>query len=69
MKFLKISILAICLAAGSSTIASASDNNEERHAIRHPENTAPEIDPGMAVGSLSMIGGTLAVLRSRRRKR
>jgi hypothetical protein len=68
VKFLKFSILAVCLAAGSSTIASASDNNEERHAIRHPDNTAPEIDPGVAFGSLSMLGGTLVVLRSRRRR-
>jgi LPXTG-motif cell wall-anchored protein len=31
-------------------------------------NTAPEVDPSLAIGGLTMLGGTLTVLRSRRRK-
>jgi LPXTG-motif cell wall-anchored protein len=31
-------------------------------------NTAPEVDPSLAIGGLTLLGGTLTVLRSRRRK-
>ena len=32
--------------------------------------SAPEIDPGQAVGALSLLGGTVAIIRgSRRRKK
>lgn len=33
-----------------------------------PNSTAPEIDPGVAVAGFALLGGSLAVLRSRRRK-
>lgn len=36
---------------------------------RHdPPKTAPEVDPSTAFAGLSLLGGTLTVLRSRRRK-
>jgi hypothetical protein len=31
-----------------------------------PKNVAPEVDPGMAVSTLLLIGGTLTVMRIRR---
>jgi LPXTG-motif cell wall-anchored protein len=30
--------------------------------------TAPEVDPSLAIAGISFLGGSLAVLRSRRRK-
>lgn len=33
----------------------------------HTGNVAPEVDPSMALGGLSLLGGTLTVLRARRR--
>jgi LPXTG-motif cell wall-anchored protein len=32
-------------------------------------NTAPEVDPSMAIGGLTLLGGTLTVLRARRTKK
>jgi hypothetical protein len=29
---------------------------------------APEVDPALAIGGLSLVGGTLAILRAKRRK-
>jgi hypothetical protein len=31
-------------------------------------NVAPEVDPSLAIGGLTLLGGTLTVIRSRRRK-
>jgi hypothetical protein len=31
-------------------------------------NTAPEVDPGLALGGFTLLGGSLTVMRSRRRK-
>lgn len=31
-------------------------------------HTAPEIDPGLAIGALTLLAGTVAVLRIRRTK-
>ncbi len=30
-------------------------------------NTAPEVDPALAISGLTLLGGTITVLRSRRR--
>ncbi len=35
----------------------------------HDAVSAPEIDPGQAMGALVMLGGTLAILRGYRRKK
>jgi len=70
MKMLKYSALGLALALGSSTLALAYDDDDHhRHDPDGPgNNVAPEIDPGVAFGSLSLLGGTLMVVRSRRRK-
>jgi LPXTG-motif cell wall-anchored protein len=34
----------------------------------HCSNTAPEVDPSLALGGLTLLGGSLTVMRSRRRK-
>lgn len=31
-------------------------------------NVAPEVDPNLAIGGFALLGGTLTVLRSRRRR-
>ena len=33
------------------------------------ENLAPEVDPSLAMGALTLLGGTLTVMRSRRSRR
>jgi hypothetical protein len=66
MKTLKYSALTLALALGSSTLALAHDHH--RDPDNPGNNVAPEIDPGVAFGSLSLLGGTLMVVRSRRRK-
>lgn len=68
MKTLKYSALGLALALGSSTLALAHDDHHPRDPWGNGDNVAPEIDPGVAFGSLSLLGGTLMVIRSRRRK-
>ncbi len=70
MKTLKYSILALALVAGTSTLAHANGLNASP-AKSHPHpigSTAPEVDPGMAISGLTLLGGALTVLRMKRRK-
>lgn len=70
MKFaLKTSIVALALALSSSIFAHADDRDH------HPEpqrpvcgNTAPEVDPSLAMSGLMLLGGSITVLRARRRQ-
>ncbi len=60
-KFLKYALFVFALALGTSTIASAGDGfGPGKH------QQAPEIDPSLALGAISLIGGSLLVQRSRR---
>jgi hypothetical protein len=58
---LKFSMLALALAVGSSKIALARPDN----GFNPPP--APEVDPGMALSGLALLGGTLTVLLSKRK--
>jgi hypothetical protein len=35
----------------------------------HNDRTAPEVDPGLALSGIALLGGSLTVLRARRSKR
>ena len=59
--FFKRSILALVLAATASTAALARDH-------RHEPKQAPEVDPNLAIGGVTLLAGALTVLRARRSK-
>ena len=68
---LKHSMLALAVALSLTTFAHARDDDRRRHEPPPPPacpdpNTAPEVDPSLAIGGLTLLGGTLTVLRARR---
>ncbi len=80
---IKFSMLALALALCASPLANAAphmsngwDHGRDDHGgwWRHrtpdgaPEgNMAPEVDPSLALSALTLLGGSLTLLRSRRR--
>jgi hypothetical protein len=46
-------------------------HNDHGHAWGHDQRavSAPEIDPGQAIGALVLLGGTLAIIRGYRAKK
>jgi hypothetical protein len=73
MKYLKLSLLAFALVLPSSPLAHAFGDHSHNPPPpppphRSPGKVAPEVDPSLAFGGLTLLGGTLTVLRSRRRK-
>jgi hypothetical protein len=75
MKYLKLSLLAFALVLSSSPRAHAFGGHNHNPPPpppppppRSPSKVAPEVDPSLAFGGLTLLGGTLTVLRSRRRK-
>jgi hypothetical protein len=76
MKTNTIKTIALLSLLGSFTVASAGilpvfahhdDHRCGREGDRHCMS-APEIDPGSAMGALALLGGTVAILRGRRKK-
>jgi hypothetical protein len=61
---LKLSMLAFALVLLLSPTAHA----QERGKPLAPSNVAPEVDPSLALCGLTFLGGTLTVMRFRRRK-
>ncbi len=68
MKMMKYASVALAVALGLSLHASADDDHGRDHRWKD-KNTAPEMDPGMAMTALSLVGGTLLVVRTRRAKK
>lgn len=67
-RVLKCSFLGLALAVGTSA-AHADPWWHHHHDPPKPEpRKAPEVDPNMAIGGLSLLGGTIAVLRAQRSK-
>ena len=70
---LKHSLLVMALTIIASTSAHADGwgdwgwGNHKHHGGK-PSHVAPEVDPSLAISGLMLLGGTLTVLRSRRRK-
>ena len=63
-----LSLLGSCAVASAGTLAALSHNEhrcdgDSRHCM-----SAPEIDPATAMGALALLGGTVAILRGRRKK-
>jgi hypothetical protein len=68
-KVLKYSLFGLALAVGASASAHADPWWNHDHDPPKPQpRTAPEVDPNLAIGGLSLLGGTIAVLRVRRSK-
>jgi LPXTG-motif cell wall-anchored protein len=64
---LKLSMLAFALVLLMSPAAHAQEGRGKLP-VPTPSKVAPEVDPSLAFGGLTLLGGTLTVLRSRRRK-
>jgi hypothetical protein len=73
-KLLTLSAIALALVLGSSThaLAVTLDNHPTTQgpAPKTPSRAAlaPEVDPSLALSALTLLGGSLTVLRMRRRK-
>jgi hypothetical protein len=72
---LKLSGPVFVLALAASAYAEPSRDDGWRNPPPHSyepapkcDNVAPEVDPSLAIGGLTLLGGTLTVIRSRRRK-
>jgi len=69
---LRYSFLALGLALGASTAAHADPSWWQPSPNPTPNNPspseAPEVDPSLALSGLSLVAGTLVVMRSRARK-
>jgi hypothetical protein len=72
-RLLKYSLV-VALSLGLNTIAHAApggngNGNGDGNGHDNPNNphTAPEIDAGLATGGLALLGGTIAVVRARRK--
>ena len=66
---LKYLFLGLAFAVGTSAAAHADPWWHHHHDPPRPEpRKAPEVDPNMAIGGLSLVGGAIAVLRARRSK-
>jgi hypothetical protein len=74
-KVLKSSLLflGLALTVGGSAAAHADPWSQHHYNDRYPPRPeqarkAPEVDPSLAIGGLSLLGGSIAVLRARRGK-
>jgi len=68
-KFVKYGLFVGTFVLGFSTFASADPGHGDgfdRHHGKGNSQQAPEIDPGLALGAVSLIGGSLLVQRARR---
>jgi LPXTG-motif cell wall-anchored protein len=64
----KSSTLVLALALVLSTPAFAHHHPDTPAPPGGGSGTAPEVDPSLAIAGISFLGGSLVVLRSRRRK-
>ncbi len=64
---LKYSLMVSVLGIGATTVANAFPGWGDHHPDP-PAPAAPEVDPGMALSALTLLGGTLAVARTRRKQ-
>ncbi|MGA2848942.1 MAG: hypothetical protein ABSE46_08105 [Terracidiphilus sp.] len=64
---IKYAFLTAVVAGGASTAAYAGECGTDRAALCTPQ-PAPEVDPSLAIAGISLLAGTLVVVRSRFRK-
>jgi hypothetical protein len=67
----KTTLLSIALLSLAASSASAKDKDDGHRC--HGDNrwcvSAPEIDPGEAMGALALLGGSIAIIRGYRRRK
>jgi LPXTG-motif cell wall-anchored protein len=68
LKYALLSALALTVSSQAHAFGDRHDDHGPKYNAPDCPNTAPEVDPSMAIGGLTMLGGTLAVLRARRSK-
>jgi hypothetical protein len=68
-RFLAVSALSLSLIAAGALPAFASDNqgDEDQDGHHWSQSGAPEIDPGLLGGAVTLLAGGLLILRERRR--
>lgn len=77
MHMKKTTILSVALLSLASNLALAEGAGHQAHNHEPSHNqsrhdrivSAPEIDPGQAMGALALLGGTIAIIRGYRRKK
>jgi hypothetical protein len=73
MKKTTTTIISLVLLSMAANLAVARDGGRDDDRIRcHGDRhcvTAPEIDPAQALGALTLLGGTIAVVRGYRRRK
>jgi hypothetical protein len=71
-KSFKYVLFVLALVLSFTGLASADPGNGngigEGHGKGNPHDQAPEIDPSLTLGAFTLVGGALAVQRSRRAK-
>jgi hypothetical protein len=70
----KTTIILVTLLSLIAPLALAKDHDNKDHDRCHAEGrrhcmSAPEIDPAQALGALSLLGGTIAIIRGYRRRK
>jgi len=63
----KLSLLTLALVLALSPRAQAHDHRQPPPPRCDHPGVAPEVDPSLAFGGLTLLGGTLTVLRAKRR--
>jgi len=63
----KTTVVSLALLSLVASFAVAKDKDDGYD--KHHRWSAPEIDPGQALGALALLGGTVAIVRGYRRKK
>ena len=66
----KTSLISITLLSLAANFAVSHDRDDQRcHGDSRRCLSAPEIDPAQAIGALTLLGGTVAIVRGYRRRK
>jgi hypothetical protein len=65
----KTTLVSLALLSLAANFAAASEKEHRCHGDSRHCTSAPEIDPGQAFGALTLLAGTVAIVRGYRRKK
>ena len=68
MKTMKYAVLTLVLMFATTMAAHAKEWGWSHHHDRDPDPVAPEVDPGLAIGGITLLAGGLTALRARKSK-
>ncbi len=69
MKKIKAIVVSLAFLSVAANFAVARDSDYRCHSDSRRCWSAPEIDPGQALGALTLLAGTVAIVRGYRRKK